>query len=216
MNDESKSIFASTTFWGVVVMFASQLSGRFGYTVPGDITGTVNDLAGIAGTLMALYGRLTATQMVHVLPPAGGGNQRGFANLRMLALLVFLASIALLSGCAQAQTVADPGTNSPAAVSAKSAGFDLGKLPIAKFTHADLLGAAAYANGNGYPARAAVYTAIEQQLTACEQAIDAALPRLPPAGTGVGVFTAYEIAAEAVGSGIPAAVKINCGAIVLP
>ena len=95
-------------------------------------------------------------------------------------------------------------------------GFNPGDTPLAKFTHADLKSAAAYAAVNGYPARAAVYLAIEQQLTACEQAMAAAIPHAPAPGATVGVFTAFEIAAEAVGQGIPPAVKINCGAITLP
>jgi hypothetical protein len=43
---------------------------------------------------------------------------------------------------------------------ASAAGWNLSALPIAKFTHEDLQGAAAYANGNGFPARAAVYTSV--------------------------------------------------------
>lgn len=114
-----------------------------------------------------------------------------------------IAFAILLSGCATVQAQ-------------QPVGLDLSKLPLAKLAHADLLSAAAYATSNGYPARAAVYTAIDQQLTACEAAITAAAPKQPPAGSTVGAFTLFEIAAEAVGTGIPAAVRINCGAITLP
>lgn len=92
---------------------------------------------------------------------------------------------------------------------------DISNLPLVKFTHEDLKTAAAYAASNGFPARASVYLAMEAQLTACEKAIAAAAPKLPPAGS-VGAFTAFEVAAETAGQGIPANVKLNCSAIQLP
>jgi len=92
---------------------------------------------------------------------------------------------------------------------------NVAQTPLATFTHADLTGAAAYATANGYPARAAVYTAIDTQLTACENALTAAAPKAPVAGS-VGVFTAFEVAAENVGTGVPVNVKLNCSAIQLP
>lgn len=118
---------------------------------------------------------------------------------RTLAAGVLLC---LSAGCAVAQPT--------------SGGLDLSKLPLSKFTHADIQSAAAYATSNGYTARAAVYAALDMQLTACEAAIAAAAPKAPPAGTTVGAFTLFEIGAEAVAQGIPAAVKVNCGAITLP
>jgi hypothetical protein len=123
--------------------------------------------------------------------------------LKSLKLLITVAVLVAFSGCAVAQP-------------APSNGIDLSKLPLAKLTHGDLKTAAEYANSNGYPARAAVYTAIEAQLTACEAAIAAAGPKSPPPGGTVGAFTLFEMGAEAVANGIPAAVKINCGAITLP
>lgn len=125
-----------------------------------------------------------------------------------LTKLLFAAALcatcgAFMPGCASAQS-ATPST-----------GLDLSKLPLTKLTHADLQSAAAYATGNGYPARAAVYTAIDTQLTACEAAIAAAAPKVPPAGTPVGAFTLFEIAAEAVATAVPATVRVNCGAITL-
>ena len=84
------------------------------------------------------------------------------------------------------------------------------KLAVA--THNDLLAAAAYATQNGYPARAAVWNAVDTQLTACENAIQASIPTKPNLPANGGVFLATEVAAEAVGSfsGTPAAVRINC------
>lgn len=111
--------------------------------------------------------------------------------------------LVLLSACATAQTSA-------------TSGFDLSKLPLAKFAHADLQNAAAIATANGYPARAAVWTAMDAQLTACEAAITAAAPKLPAAGTTTGAATLLELGAEGVGQGIPANVVLNCSAITLP
>jgi len=95
------------------------------------------------------------------------------------------------------------------------ASVNVSQTKLAVVTHTDLQAAAAYANGNGYPARAAVYTAIDTQLTACENAITAAEPKFTAAPTVPGAFTAFEIAAEAAGNvtGIPATVKINCAAL---
>lgn len=107
-------------------------------------------------------------------------------------------ALTLLSACAGAQSL------------------DLSKLPLSKFTHADLQNASAIAKANGYPARAAVWSAMDLQLSACEAAIAAAAPKLPPAGSTTGAATLLELGAEAVGQGIPAAVTINCGAIALP
>jgi predicted small secreted protein len=93
----------------------------------------------------------------------------------------------------------------------------IGQTKLAQVTHQDLEAAALYANNHGYPARAAVYIAIETQLTACEKAITAAEPVVGPAPRVPGIITAYEIAAEAAGSiqTIPAAVKLNCAALPL-
>jgi len=92
---------------------------------------------------------------------------------------------------------------------------------VSKFTHADLQNAAAIATANGFPARAAVWTANDQLLSAWEKQIDAcnqAILGMKPPTTGgtVGVATATELAAEAVGSGIPPAVKLNCEPLPVP
>lgn len=115
--------------------------------------------------------------------------------------LICLFAAFLFSACASAQT---------------PPGLDLSKLPLSKFTHADLKNAASIAAANGYPARAAVWTAVEAQLTACETAIAAAAPKFPSAGSTVGAATLLELGAEGVGQGIPANVLLNCSAITLP
>ena len=111
--------------------------------------------------------------------------------------IICLIAIALLAGCA---TLANITTS-----------------PIAVATHNDLQAAAAYAQANGYPARAQVRLAIDAQLTACENAIAANAPKAPSAAGSVGPITAAEMAEEAVGSfsGIPAVVKINCAPLPL-
>ena len=92
------------------------------------------------------------------------------------------------------------------------AGFDITQTKLSVATHKDLQGTAALATKNGYPARGSVYSAIDAQLTACEQAINAALPG-PLDNTPItGPIMAVELAAEGVGKiqGFPADVKINC------
>jgi len=82
----------------------------------------------------------------------------------------------------------------------------------AQFAHADMQAAAAYATKNGFPARAAMWTAIDAQVTACENAISAAAPAVP---TVTGAAMALEVGAEALSTGIPAAVSVNCAPIPL-
>lgn len=107
---------------------------------------------------------------------------------------LFVLVAFLLAGCATAPNIA--GT------------------PLARFAHADLQTAAAIATKNGFPARAAVWAAIDGQLTACENALSAAAP-VATAGT-VGLAAGLELAAEGVGTGVPAAVQLNCAAIPIP
>lgn len=145
--------------------------------------------------------------------------------MKRLISLACIAIACLSAGCAIAQpassgaTVAAPTTTSatPAAQTATLLGIDLSKIPLVKFGHADVQNAAAYATANGYSARAAFWLALDAQVTACENALQAAAPKAPAAGGTVGLATGFEIAAEAVGNGlIPAQVKINCSLITLP
>lgn len=146
--------------------------------------------------------------------------------MKKLLFASVLAAVAFCSvGCAVAQippaagAVASPAPaadTTPAATLAAQAGFDLTKIPLVKIAHTDMLAAAAYAEGNGYSGRGAVWRAIDAQVSACESAVAAAVPKLPAAGSVPGLATLYEVGAEAIGAGIPAAVRINCAAIVLP
>ena len=105
MNDTSKSIFTSVTFWGLLLGLLGPLSTRFGYTMPSDTTGLANEIVGIVGALVALYGRFTATNQVHIVPPSDPTTkQGGFANMRMITAIA-LTSLAV--ACAvQPQTPA--------------------------------------------------------------------------------------------------------------
>ena len=98
MNDPSKSIFASVTFWGIAVSVLAQLAARAGYHVPDDTAGITNDIASLVGAALALWGRFTASQPVRILPPSSG-NQSGFAGVRMLLVL---AAASLTFACATA------------------------------------------------------------------------------------------------------------------
>ena len=93
--------------------------------------------------------------------------------------------------------------------------------PIDQFTHADLQNAANIATTNGYPARAAVWTAYdqlltasEQQVAACKAAIIAALQKAPT--TAVGLATLTELTAEAAVGTSSAAVKTACTGMPIP
>ncbi len=119
----------------------------------------------------------------------------------------------LLSGCAsppkpvEPQAPDQPGTR-PAA-------------SLKELTHADLQAAAAYAEKNGYPARAAKWRALETLLTAseglvaaCKAAIASDLQK--PLETHPGPLTLLEVAAERVAQGISPSVRANCEPIPLP
>lgn len=93
---------------------------------------------------------------------------------------------------------------------------------LREVTHADLQAAAQRAEKNGYPARAAVWrsfdaqlTAWENQVAACKSAISAAIPQ-PGSAEFAGVFDALEAGAEAVGAGVPVAVRVNCEPLPIP
>lgn len=121
-------------------------------------------------------------------------------------------AVAILTGCA---TTTDPVTGAKTI-----APVDVTQTKLAVATHADLIAAAAYADKNGYPARAAVWrahdahlSAVETQINACANALAASLPKVT-AGAPPTPFLAVEMSAEAVGNftGASPAVKINCAA----
>ena len=120
-----------------------------------------------------------------------------------IELAVCILCLAMLTGCAS---------------------INIAQTPLAKATQADLAAAAAYAQANGYPAIAAVYTsqaaqltAINGQIQACLDAIAASKPKLPTDNGNVGPILAFEMARETVGTftGVSATVKLNCEPIPL-
>lgn len=68
MDTESKSLFSSVTFWGLALSMAGPLLAKYGFTLPADTAGLANQTAGFVGGALALWGRLRATQPVHILP----------------------------------------------------------------------------------------------------------------------------------------------------
>lgn len=135
-------------------------------------------------------------------------------NCYTIAFAACLA-IALFAGCATNPTTG--------ATTLKPVDFTTTKLATA--SHADLTAAATRATANGYPSRAAFWTAVdglltaqEAQANACEAAIAAALPKATGAPSFAGPADALEATAEAVGnfSGIPASVKITCEPLPIP
>jgi hypothetical protein len=98
MNGDSKSLFLTKSFIGLVVAIAAQLLSRYGYHMPDDTTGLVNDIATLLGVAISIWGRITATQPVHILSPKS--NQGGFASVPMLLALIVLTFATLVVGCA--------------------------------------------------------------------------------------------------------------------
>lgn len=142
---------------------------------------------------------------------------------------IIFAILALTAGCASSPPTPGPGptqdlkpaVSTPVTAPKHAAAAKLDSQS-SSFIQDDLAAAAALATANGYPARAGVYNAmaatgaaVKAQAAACKAAIDASLGNLPQTGQAVGAFTAFEMAAEAVGAGVPAAVKINCEPIPL-
>ncbi len=62
---DTKSIFSSKTFWGLVLAIAAPLAAKYGYTL--DTEGWSNDLVTGIGAVLAIWGRWTATKAVRIL-----------------------------------------------------------------------------------------------------------------------------------------------------
>lgn len=61
-----KGILQSKTIWGVVVMIVAQILKRNGVEV--DEAGLLNDLVSLVGTVLAVYGRVTAKTAITAAP----------------------------------------------------------------------------------------------------------------------------------------------------
>jgi hypothetical protein len=62
---DSKSIFASKTFWGAVLAVAAPIAGQFGLTL--DVEGWSNDIVSLLGAAIVIWGRWTATKPVKLV-----------------------------------------------------------------------------------------------------------------------------------------------------
>lgn len=87
---ESKSLFASKTFWALVAAAAGIAAKRFGFSL--DEAGLTNDLFTCAALVAAMWARFAATQPLHVVPGSQlTATERSFwvfAPLLVLACLV--------------------------------------------------------------------------------------------------------------------------------
>lgn len=106
---ESKSIFLSVTFWGVIVGLVSTALKKYGYTL--DEAGLTNDAVTLASAAVAIYGRMRASQQLHVIAPATTDKQGGFIRLALLPLLFLMA----LYGCAVMEGLTSPLHKQPTA-----------------------------------------------------------------------------------------------------
>jgi hypothetical protein len=63
-----KSFLGSTTIWGAGIAIASAVLAAFGYSIGAEdqvtIVGWVANLAGMAGGVLAIYGRVKATKKI--------------------------------------------------------------------------------------------------------------------------------------------------------
>lgn len=64
MNILSKSFLTSETFWGIFVSILCQVLKHYNITV--DTDGLTNELVSAAGLGLAMYGRFTAIQPLHI------------------------------------------------------------------------------------------------------------------------------------------------------
>lgn len=64
---ETKSVFTSPAFWGLVAAIVSVAGKQFGFTF--DEAGLTNDLVALSGMGIMMYDRFKATQSLHVVAP---------------------------------------------------------------------------------------------------------------------------------------------------
>lgn len=68
----TKWLLQSKTVWGILLVAVPSLLTTFGVSIPaewvGDIDGIVKTLLEVSGSILALYGRITADSGLHILP----------------------------------------------------------------------------------------------------------------------------------------------------
>jgi hypothetical protein len=66
--DDTKGIFASKTVWGGIIVVIAAIAGLFGYTISAEdqtaLVGYIESAATIAGGLLVIWGRITATKRI--------------------------------------------------------------------------------------------------------------------------------------------------------
>lgn len=59
----TKDLLQSKTAWGTIIGFAALIAHQLGFDI-GDQTGIVNDIVGLIGAALAIYGRVTAVHKI--------------------------------------------------------------------------------------------------------------------------------------------------------
>jgi 2-methylisocitrate lyase-like PEP mutase family enzyme len=66
--EETKSIFASKTVWGGLIVIVAAVAGFFGYTISGEdqtsLIGLIDNAVLIFGGILAIWGRVTASKRI--------------------------------------------------------------------------------------------------------------------------------------------------------
>lgn len=66
--DQTKGFFASKTIWGGLIVIIAAIAGLFGYTISADdqtaLLGYLDNAALIAGGLLTIWGRITASKKI--------------------------------------------------------------------------------------------------------------------------------------------------------
>jgi hypothetical protein len=66
--DDTKGIFASKTVWGGIIVVIAAIAGLFGYSITAEdqtaLVGYIESAATIAGGLLVIWGRITATKRI--------------------------------------------------------------------------------------------------------------------------------------------------------
>lgn len=63
MENNTKGIMASKTIWGAVIVVLSQIALLFGWDI-GNTDGLAEQITGIIGGLIAIWGRVTAVRKI--------------------------------------------------------------------------------------------------------------------------------------------------------
>lgn len=98
---ESKSLFLSVTFWGVIAGLLSAILKKYGFVI--DEAGLTNDAVTLASAVVAIWGRWRASRPVSVGGVVANPKEGGFVRSDFYPWLIVLAIGAVLAmtyGCA--------------------------------------------------------------------------------------------------------------------